>query len=215
MTAAVESRAVRPVLGRGCRSCAPRRAAAGLTFRAYCYNASAESTPAAAPRRRGRAGRRGRRVHGQRGVGGPAPGLRRSAHHRGVRRSQAVAPLCGFSWDVDDPGGGESMLALRRGGRRATPRRARRGGAGLAARLQPLRRRGDAGAARVAGRRRGGLPVGHRPRLSTSRLSAIAPRANARAIGRRPFCPPHCPESASAYGPVRLRSGRLGVRGLA
>ena len=83
---------------------------AGLTFRAYCYNASAESTYL---RSLGRATDMldnveefiasddwvdMLRVFDSQLITGGGSGLK------------AVAPLAGFSWSVDDPGGAESML---------------------------------------------------------------------------------------------------------
>jgi predicted RecB family nuclease len=96
---------------------------AGRTFRAYCYNAAAENTHL---RSLGRAG--GvidevdafiasdewvdmLRVFNGQLITGRGVGLK------------AVAPLAGSSWEIDDPGGGESMLryeeALRSGSEEA------------------------------------------------------------------------------------------------
>ena len=87
-------------------------AAAGLLFRAYCYNAAAENTQmrriadGCRPARR-----RSTAFTGERGVGGPAARLRHaSSSRRSSAGLKAVAPLAGFAWDVADPGGAESML---------------------------------------------------------------------------------------------------------
>jgi RNase_H superfamily len=88
-----------------------RRAAQDdLTLRAYCYNSSAENSQM---RRNGAAAGVAQevedfiaspqwvdlfRVFDSQLITGSATGLK------------AVAPLAGFSWSVDDPGGGESML---------------------------------------------------------------------------------------------------------
>lgn len=98
---------------------------AGHTFSAYCYNASSENTYL---RTLGRAAGVLDRVEELIGSDGWVDMLRVFDNQLitgGGSGLKTAAPLAGFSWKVEDPGGGESML--RYDGAVSSPSRAERG----------------------------------------------------------------------------------------
>ncbi len=111
-------------------------AAAGLSFRAYCYNAAAENTQMRRLASPGRA--RGPRGESDMSVVDAVAALTGSAEWVDLLRVfetqlvtggpaglKNVAALCGFTWEVEDPGGGESMIRYDQAVGTGPPARAR------------------------------------------------------------------------------------------